>query len=89
MSALSNFNPSVYAGLLAKFLPKPIQSKRELEARNLFQPPPLRHLFENTAPGDGTVVSIEASDVVHADDSTEQMRDEPPRHFVRDLDFFS
>jgi HTH-type transcriptional regulator/antitoxin HigA len=32
MSALTNFNPSVYAELLAKFLPKPIQSERELDA---------------------------------------------------------
>jgi HTH-type transcriptional regulator/antitoxin HigA len=32
MSAATNFNPIVYARLLAKFLPKPIQSERELEA---------------------------------------------------------
>jgi HTH-type transcriptional regulator/antitoxin HigA len=32
MSAATNFNPTVYARLLAKFLPKPIQSERELEA---------------------------------------------------------
>lgn len=32
MSAATNFNPTVYAGLLAKFLPKPIGSERELEA---------------------------------------------------------
>jgi HTH-type transcriptional regulator/antitoxin HigA len=32
MSAVTNFNPTVYARLLAKFLPKPIQSERELEA---------------------------------------------------------
>ncbi len=31
MSAATNFNPTVYARLLAKFLPKPIQSERELE----------------------------------------------------------
>jgi HTH-type transcriptional regulator/antitoxin HigA len=32
MSAVTNFNPTVYARLLARFLPKPIQSDRELEA---------------------------------------------------------
>jgi HTH-type transcriptional regulator / antitoxin HigA len=32
MSAATNFNPTVYARLLAKFLPKPIQSEPELEA---------------------------------------------------------
>lgn len=32
MSAATNFNSVVYARLLAKFLPKPIQSERELEA---------------------------------------------------------
>jgi HTH-type transcriptional regulator/antitoxin HigA len=32
MSAATNFNSTVYARLLAKFLPKPIQSERELEA---------------------------------------------------------
>jgi len=32
MSAATNFNPTVYARLLAKFLPKPIQSERELQA---------------------------------------------------------
>ena len=32
MSAITNFKPTVYAGLLAKFLPKPIQSVGELEA---------------------------------------------------------
>ena len=32
MSAAISFNSRVYAGLLAKFLPKPIRSKRELEA---------------------------------------------------------
>jgi HTH-type transcriptional regulator/antitoxin HigA len=32
MSAATNFNPTVYAGLLTKFLPKPIQSETELEA---------------------------------------------------------
>jgi HTH-type transcriptional regulator/antitoxin HigA len=31
MSAATNFNPTVYARLLAKFLPKPVQSERELE----------------------------------------------------------
>jgi HTH-type transcriptional regulator/antitoxin HigA len=32
MSAATNFNSVAYARLLAKFLPKPIQSERELEA---------------------------------------------------------
>jgi HTH-type transcriptional regulator/antitoxin HigA len=32
MSAVTNFNSTIYARLLAKFLPKPIQSERELEA---------------------------------------------------------
>ena len=32
MNAATNFNPTIYAGLLAKLLPKPIQSERELEA---------------------------------------------------------
>ena len=31
MSTATNFNPTVYARLLEKFLPKPIQSGRELE----------------------------------------------------------
>jgi len=31
MSAATNFNPTAYARLLSKFLPKPIQSERELE----------------------------------------------------------
>lgn len=31
MSTATNFNPTAYARLLAKFLPKPIQSERELE----------------------------------------------------------
>ncbi len=31
MNAATNFNPTIYAALLAKFLPKPIQSERELE----------------------------------------------------------
>jgi HTH-type transcriptional regulator/antitoxin HigA len=32
MSAAANFNPTVYARLLTKFLPKPIQSEAELKA---------------------------------------------------------
>jgi HTH-type transcriptional regulator / antitoxin HigA len=32
MSAAINFNPTIYAKLLAKYLPKPIQSERELES---------------------------------------------------------
>ncbi len=32
MSAVINFDPTVYAKLLVKFQPKPIQSERELEA---------------------------------------------------------
>ena len=32
MSAAIGFNPVVYAGLLARYLPKPIRSKRELAA---------------------------------------------------------
>lgn len=31
MSTATNFNPTVYARILEKFLPKPIQSERELE----------------------------------------------------------
>jgi HTH-type transcriptional regulator/antitoxin HigA len=32
MSAATSFDPTVYARLLTKFLPKPIQSERELKA---------------------------------------------------------
>lgn len=32
MSAATNFNPTLYGELLAKFLPKPIQSEKELES---------------------------------------------------------
>jgi len=32
MSAATNFNPTVYGQLLAKFLPRPIRTERELEA---------------------------------------------------------
>ena len=83
MSAATNFNPTVYARLLAKFLPKPIQSERELETATAL----LLELDERTdlSPEEAALAEVLTVLIEDYEDKHYPLPDVPPHEALKAL----